>query len=320
MGRLVVTDREFRDLDALPDVPVAPDVRVHATAERFPERGELIRRVDGGTPEDPAIAVHNGPAGMQWEFARIGRFWVLPGGREVRYRLHDGVPSYDVDQPLLGPVLGTALQLQGVTLLHASCVAIDGHAVAFCARSGMGKSTLAASFARAGTPLVSDDVLPLEFQDDTAPGGKASGGTVQASPYVPRIKLWEESLHAFGGDAEQYDRILSRFAKRRVEAASWGAVARDPLPLAVIYVLTPHREAARPIEINAIDEFEATMCLAASMYQAETYTDERAAFALDAAAKLPAAVPVRQVSYARSYDGLDELRAAILSDAGSLTR
>ena len=165
-----------------------------------------------------------------------------------------------------------------------------------------------------------DDVLPLEFQDDTAPGGKASGGTVQASPYVPRIKLWEESLHAFGGDAEQYDRILSRFAKRRVEAASWGAVARDPLPLAVIYVLTPHREAARPIEINAIDEFEATMCLAASMYQAETYTDERAAFALDAAAKLPAAVPVRQVSYARSYDGLDELRAAILSDAGSLTR
>src|SRR5438067_546298 len=67
----------------------------------------------------------------------------------------------DVAAYLLGPVMAIVAQLRNKTCLHASAVAIDGRIVAILGMSGAGKSTSAAAFARAGYPVVADDMVVL---------------------------------------------------------------------------------------------------------------------------------------------------------------
>ena len=49
--------------------------------------------------------------------------------------------------------------------LHASAVAIDSRVLAFVAGSGTGKSTLAWALVKAGAAPLSDDLLPIRFDD-----------------------------------------------------------------------------------------------------------------------------------------------------------
>lgn len=59
-------------------------------------------------------------------------------------------------------VLPLALQALGQEVLHASAVAFETRAVAFCAESGIGKSTVAYSLARRGHPPCADDAVAIE--------------------------------------------------------------------------------------------------------------------------------------------------------------
>jgi hypothetical protein len=59
-------------------------------------------------------------------------------------------------------VLPLALQALGHEVLHASAVAFEAGAVAFCAESGIGKSTVAYSLARRGHPPCADDAVAIE--------------------------------------------------------------------------------------------------------------------------------------------------------------
>lgn len=61
---------------------------------------------------------------------------------------------------------------EGRTLLHASCVALDGRGVLLVGPSGVGKSDLALRLIDGGAELVSDDQTEL----------RVCGGTVMASP------------------------------------------------------------------------------------------------------------------------------------------
>jgi len=56
------------------------------------------------------------------------------------------------------PVLGLLLRCKGVTCLHASAVSFGEHSVAFVGPAGAGKSTTAATFARQGYGVISDDI------------------------------------------------------------------------------------------------------------------------------------------------------------------
>ena len=106
----------------------------------------------------------------------------------MRYALCEGHEPEDAEQALVGPVLANALRLQGVAMLHASAVVVGGRAVAISAPSGFGKSTLATALTRAGATLLGDDVLPLERAVDI----------YLALPYLPRLKLWADSLERLG--------------------------------------------------------------------------------------------------------------------------
>ena len=107
-------------------------------------------------------------------------FTADPGGVTLRYpglclmRADAEVQRVDVHAeteanegliPVLvaGAVVSLHLILRGRLALHASAVEISGQTLALVGMSGMGKSTTATLLALAGHPLVTDDVLHVEF-------------------------------------------------------------------------------------------------------------------------------------------------------------
>jgi hypothetical protein len=63
---------------------------------------------------------------------------------------------------LIAQALPFAAVLQGLEVLHASAVAIDGKAVVLCGDSGSGKTSLALALCRDGAAFLTDDVLAVE--------------------------------------------------------------------------------------------------------------------------------------------------------------
>jgi hypothetical protein len=83
----------------------------------------------------------------------------------------------------LNQVMPAVLSLLHRPVFHASCVVMDGAAIAFIGNSGQGKSTLATHLALQGSPLLTDDGLELEW---------AAEGYL-ALPSHPAIRLWDDS-------------------------------------------------------------------------------------------------------------------------------
>jgi hypothetical protein len=304
MGRDVVSDFPFNDLPGAGVDGAA--MSVMEGRETFPEPGALVREMVMDHATNAVIRVFEGPSGIHYSADNVGCFWIEPTGTRVWYRAAAGARPADIEHLLIGPVIGLALQLQGHVLLHASAVVVDGAAVAFAAPHGSGKSTLAASFVRAGHPLLTDDVLPLAEHE----------GGVRAMHSVARMKLWDDSLAALGEDHHHYDHAVSWLEKRRVRVGeSWGEVAPGDLPLSAVYLLAPHQDSRAAIEFRDLTPVQAALQLVGNMYMAELLSGERAVRALDVAARMAPAVRIKRVSYRRSYDNLQELRASILADA-----
>jgi hypothetical protein len=191
-------ERGWKDDESDPAVELKhPDGRLFMSIRRHPELGYRI-----------------------WA-PRHGRHVVSTDGREIRSALpRRGVLSWQ--RLFFAQTLPLAAALQGIEVLHASAVGVDGSAVAFTAASGSGKSSLAAHLVAAGASFLTDDVLALEGTDDA----------VLAHPGPARASVDGRELRAMtpAGRARLGRRVGST-DKPHFEPASPGV----PLPLAIVY-------------------------------------------------------------------------------------
>jgi hypothetical protein len=119
--------------------------------------------------------------------------FLLPaGGMEVRCYPVPDTPLETIRHLFLNQVLPLALSRRGKFLLHASAVVGPTGAIAFLGRTGLGKSTLAASFVKEGFSLLTDDCLLVEEQ----------GGRPVAHPSYPGVRLWDDVLAVLPSQAE----------------------------------------------------------------------------------------------------------------------
>jgi hypothetical protein len=135
---------------------------------------------------------------------------------------------------LPGTVVAFLLSMGGQCVLHGSAVDIGGEALAFVGVSGQGKSTMAAMFCAAGTALVTDDVLPLEF-DPAGPGP----GSVSCRRAGNEIRLREKAASLadrFGSAAG----VRVTEDDRRAVAPSTSKLAL--LPMRAIVLPRPDRD------------------------------------------------------------------------------
>jgi hypothetical protein len=121
----------------------------------------------------------------------------IPGVGRFRFSGHEvaATPEPGASDDLLNDafrriVIPLALQALGREVVHASAVAAPGGVVALCARSTIGKSTLAYALARRGFPVWADDAVALEREGETF--------SVLALPF--QLRLRPASVTHFGLD------------------------------------------------------------------------------------------------------------------------
>jgi hypothetical protein len=158
----------------------------------------------------------------------------------ARYRVSDGQDivvepdagalPLDVRAYLLGTVFVVLCQQRGV--------------VAFLARSGQGKSTLAAHLAQRGFRVISDDICLI---DSTVPG------TAMVIPTASWLKLWRSSLDHLGRQAEGLERVFSDDEKYRLPLET----VFDPEPIRKLVFLEGHEISSTTTEIEAVPRLEA---------------------------------------------------------------
>jgi hypothetical protein len=171
---------------------------------------------------------------------------------------------------LIGQALPLAAVLQGVEVLHASAVVLDGRAIAFVGASHAGKTTLAMALVRAGAALLCDDVLAVE---PTEHG-------VLAHPGPAVVNLRHAAADALGAPDPRATELGADEEARRVLVPMEGAAA----PLRALYVLDRDAGHARPVV--APPAGGVAPLLLASSFNFIVMTPERLRRQLDVCARL----------------------------------
>jgi hypothetical protein len=163
---------------------------------------------------------------------------------------------------LLGQALPIAAALQGMEVLHASAVALDGQAVAFLASSGVGKTSLAFELIGHGARFMADDVVALERYGDVL---MAHPGIGLARITTPEGEKQEVALDPPG----------------------------SPVPLAAAYFLERVQEVAA-IEVDPLDPPDPRLLLGAT-FVTHVPTAERLVTQLDICSQIARTVALFHV-------------------------
>ena len=166
----------------------------------------------------------------------------------------------DVRAWLLGNIFVELCHQRGLLPLHACAVSsepVNGRqgVAAFLARSGQGKSSLAAHLAQRGLRVLADDVCLI----DTTPADE-----ILVTPSTPWLKLWRNSLQNLGRQAEGLERVLSEHDKYRLPLeAAW---KREPIRKLVF--LESNEESSSAIRMEEVPRVKAVPLLMNLTHQA----------------------------------------------------
>ena len=160
--------------------------------------------------------------GLYWQ--KLGTF-LIRSGKEIIIDPVPGVNEKDLHPALLGACMAVALHQKGYLILHASAVRVNGKAIAFIGNKGWGKSTIASAFIARGHQFITDDVLAISLNDNTA----------MVYPSFPQLKLCPDAIVAMGEDPETLPRVMPQISKRQYKLSQ--DFDSNPVPLQSIYLL-----------------------------------------------------------------------------------
>jgi hypothetical protein len=248
------------------------------------------------------------PQGKLLRFPQLADFDFDPDDFSQGIR---ATPSPDVDRDTIehlfhNNVVPMLTADGGALILHGAAVDIGGFAVIFLGASGRGKSTLAASFAAAGFPFLSDDSVRLSQTE--------SG--YRAEPSYPSIRLWRDSDEAvLSGRAREMSGV--KFSNKARYAAG-GEIPHsiNPTQLRAIYVLA--NEAPASVMIQSLGANAAMMEFVQHSFILDLQSETTLGGHFERMATLANKMPVFRLDYPRDYTRLPDVRAAIVSHARAL--
>jgi hypothetical protein len=210
---------------------------------------------------------------------------------------------------LRGPLMGFILRRRGVTALHASALNIRGCAVVLCGESQSGKSTIAASLALRGTPVLCEDVTPL----------RVGGNDYWVEPGYAQIGLWPDAVETLLGSADALPRLTSSWEKCFLpldgHKAKFESTER---PLGVIYLLAPHTNLESAPAIEQVGCREALLGLVQNTYMNWLLDRNQRAVEFDFLSRLVLCTPVRRIVSYRDPGRITTLCDIILADTHAL--
>jgi len=254
------------------------------------------------------------------------RVWKLAGGDYLHFRYCDG-PEFFMDRAaesvwsfwpeqvdfedvltyLAGPFFGYLLSLRGVTLLHASAVAVGDKAIALVGPAGAGKSTTAAAFALANYSVLTDDIVAVREKD----------GEFLVQPAYLRLCLWPDSVEALYGSPEALPRLTPGWEKRDLKLGSECQFEERQLPLAAVYMLGERVSANPGGEISSLAARDFLISLVGNTYASCLPSPTRAR-RFDVLARLVNRVSGRRVTPHPSPQNVRGLCTSIIEDVRSI--
>jgi hypothetical protein len=195
---------------------------------------------------------------------------------------------------LVAQVLPFAAVLQGLEVLHAGAVVVEGGAVAISGPSGAGKTSLALALVRQGARLLADDVVAIE----------RAGEELLAHPGAPITGIdREEAARLLAVGAGEAGSLLAENGRERVARAE---VAERPVPLRALFLLERRGEAQGAPRFEPADD---PRQLLGSTFNLLLGSSERLAGLLDVCAQI-ARQRVERIRFGPDTDP-DELAAAL---------
>jgi hypothetical protein len=298
-GLTIVADRPIPGL-GVPGSAATADLRIHVGPPATFADARYVSVYDGVAPQ---LAVSRCRDGYRFEYGDGTRFWIDGAAEQIWMTWR--TTFEDACTYLIGPIMAFVLRLRGDVALHASAVRIGDAAVAFVGPHGSGKSTTAAALARAGCPVVTDDLLRLT----PGPAGWL------AHPYGSALRLWPASAVLLYGDAERLPRITASWDKRGLAFAAEGdaVAAAASVPLRTLVFLSRSSGAAVRFEAQLITGSDAILQLIANSSAGHLLDAHARAHEFRAIARLARTVACLAVSIGDGVDGLDRLTRYLLA-------
>jgi len=289
----------------IPNVPVAAggpwDVEfVEGEPERLDRAAEFV--ASSGPPSRARAALlPDGSTYRRW--LNLYDLLVPPGGRRIEARRLEDASEEAFQAYLLVDGLSHAMIRLGLEPLHATAVMTPAGAVAFLGESGRGKSTLAALFAAAGYPLLTDDMLIA----------REEGDAFIAQPGPPRIKLYRDTAAlVFGGPAAGVpmnpatDKLIIPLGER--------LATRKPGALRALYVLEPRRGSSAAPGIRRLRPADAVPQILAATAAVWPREPARLRSQFAFVTSFVRRVPVKTLSFAHDERGMSSLRDRLIAD------
>jgi hypothetical protein len=221
-----------------------------------------------------------------------------------------GAAEGDLALMLMGPVAALLLHRAGLPILHASAAvpstgAHERAAIALLGPKGRGKSTMAASLARRGGALLTDDLLPLQAGAD---------GAVVGLPGIPLIKAWDSTIEHVFGRATSFPRVTAGLDKRLIELDGRLPFQAEPLPIGAIFVLErDEAPAGSDAAVQRLDGRDAIVALLQHTAYPDFLTPTRAAALLPLYAQLARQARMFVLRYPSGFTHLPHVCARILN-------
>ena len=236
----------------LPEIPLVQ----HSQATPHPVSVYL-----GNVPGPPPDAIALDPdcfATATYYFLRIPGIasYQVTHGREILVEPEAGALRLDVRAYLLGTLFVVLCQQRGLLPLHASAVSGGNGVVAFVARSGQGKSSLAAHLAQRGFHIFGDDVCLIDTRTEQP----------MVIPAAPWLKLWRNSLQMLGTDPDGLERVFSEDDKYRLPLQD--VLSSEPIRR-VVFLESSEQSLPELEEVTAIEAIPLLMNLTHQSYVLE---------------------------------------------------
>lgn len=261
-------------------------------------------KTEDGLPVLTVEELLNG-AYLQLTYYDRTKFIINQAGTEIWATWPDTLTLEDTATYLLGPILGFVLRRRGVVCLHASAVAIGDRSIAIVGAAGAGKSTTAAAFAKAGFPILTDDVLPLLDRKQKF--------FVQSA--YPRVRLWPSSVKALYGKADALPCLTPNWDKRYLDLTQDGyEFQQQALPLSAVYILGDRITSSTAPFVETVPSHTGLITLISHTYANNLLEKKMRAVEFDLLSRVVAKVPLRKVTPHADSQKISQLCDVILKD------
>jgi hypothetical protein len=241
----------------LPELPQAEGEELEFAFRLLPMREADLESISWfhhwSLPNDDVwLSFARQESGYLLHFPNLADFVVSADAKDISCHPRLDIPLETVRHLLLDQVIPLALSKRGKLVLHSSAVVAPGGAIAFIGMTGMGKSTLTASFVKRGFPLLTDDCLLLEEKERQ----------LHVVPSYAGLRLWDESVSVLFPDGPMGSQVAHYTNKKRLDL-SGGQLrfSSNPVLLQRMYFLdSPQEEGdTKTISITPLTAREALL-------------------------------------------------------------